>query len=235
MRPVTDLLTIRNDDAFTRITLDDGKVNALSIAMFETVNAALDSAVERGLPVILAGRDGIFSAGFDLKVLRAGDADARTMVGAGFELSYRLLSLPVPVVIACTGHALAMGAFLLLSGDYRVGASGDFRIGANEVAIGIPMPDFGIEICRQRLTPAAFNRAVINAEMFEPEAAVAAGFLDRVVASRELIDVAGGAAAQLGAFDVRVHTRTKLRTRAAALAAIRAAIDAGPAAWGLAG
>jgi len=235
MQPVTDLLSIRNDDAFTRVAIDDGKVNALSIAMFAAIDAALDGAVERGRPVLLTGREGIFSAGFDLKVLRAGNADTQTMVGAGFELSYRLLSLPVPVVIACTGHALAMGAFLLLSGDYRVGASGDFRIGANEVAIGIPMPDFGIEICRQRLTPAAFNRAVINAEMFEPEAAVSAGFLDRVVAGGDLMDVAEGIAAQLGAFDVRVHTRTKLRTRATSLAAIRAAIDAGPASWGLAG
>jgi enoyl-CoA hydratase len=123
----------------------------------------------------------------------------------------------------------------VLSGDYRVGAYGDYRIGANEVAIGIPMPDFGIEICRQRLTPAAFNRAVINAEMFDPEAAVAAGFLDRAVGGREVMDVAEGMAAQLGAFDVRVHTKTKLRARAGALGAIRAAIDAGPAAWGLRG
>jgi len=235
MRSVTDLLTIRNDDACTVVTLDDGKVNALSLAMFEAIDAALDAAVERRLPVVLTGRDGVFSAGFDLEVLRAGDADARAMVGAGFELSYRLLSFPVPVVIACTGHALAMGVFLVLSGDYRVGAYGDYRIGANEVAIGIPMPDFGIEICRQRLTPAAFNRAVINAEMFDPEAAVAAGFLDRAVGGREVMDVAEGMAAQLGAFDVRVHTKTKLRARAGALGAIRAAIDAGPAAWGLRG
>ena len=131
MRSVTDLLTIRNDDACTVVTLDDGKVNALSLAMFEAIDAALDAAVERRLPVVLTGRDGVFSAGFDLEVLRAGDADARAMVGAGFELSYRLLSFPVPVVIACTGHALAMGVFLVLSGDYRVGAYGDYRIGAN--------------------------------------------------------------------------------------------------------
>ncbi|MFA5883249.1 MAG: crotonase/enoyl-CoA hydratase family protein [Acidimicrobiia bacterium] len=232
---MADLLEIRNEHAFTVVTLDDGKVNVLSREMFAAIDDAVDAAVERGLPVLLAGREGILSAGFDLKVIRRGDADAQAMVRAGFELSYRLLSLPVPVVIACTGHAIAMGVFLLLSGDYRVGTSGDYRIGANEVAIGIPMPDFGIEICRQRLTPAAFNRAVINAEMFDPEEAVAAGFLDVAAKRSDVMDIAEGMAAQLGAFDARVHTKTKLRTRAASLAAIRAAIDAGPAAWGLSG
>jgi enoyl-CoA hydratase len=230
---VTDLLQIRTDDAFTVVTLDDGKVNVLSPAMFAAINAALDDALDRGRPVLLAGRDGIFSAGFDLAVLRGGGPDAEAMVGAGFELAYRLLSLPVPVVIACTGHALAMGVFLLLSGDYRVGTSGDYRISTNEVAIGIPMPDFGIEICRQRLTPAAFNRAVINAEVFDPDAAITAGFLDVAARASDVMDVAEGMAALLGGYDVRVHTKTKLRVRADALAAIRAAIDAGPVAWGL--
>ena len=219
------LVSIDRQDAHTVVTMDDGKVNKLSLDMFGELNAAFDDAVDRRLPVVLAGRDGIFSAGFDLNLLRGGGDDAMAMVHAGFELSYRMLSLPVPVVIACTGHAIAMGVFLLLSGDYRVGASGDFRIGANEVAIGITMPDFGLEICRQRLTPAAFHRAVINAEMFAPKDAVAAGFLDRTAAAADVMDVARGMANHLGALDVDVHTRTKLRARAGSLASIRAAID----------
>jgi len=133
--------------------------------------------------------------------------------------------------VACTGHAIAMGAFLVLSGDYRVGALGAHRIGANEVAIGITMPHFGVEICRQRLAPAHFHRAVINAEIYRPEDAVAAGFLDRVVPAAELQDTARSVAAGLARLDVDVHAATKLRARAHTLNAVRAAIEADEAAF----
>ena len=213
------------------ISMDDGKSNVLSLGMFTEINRALDRATTDRAVVVLSGREGVFSAGFDLRVLGAGGTDAYTMVRTGLDLAERLLSLPVPVVIACTGHAIAMGVFLLLSGDYRVGAAGPYRIGANEVAIGITMPFFGVEICRQRLAPAHFQRAVINAEMYRPDDAVAAGFLDRVVAPSELGDAARAAAGALAKLDVGVHTATKLRARAHALEAIRAAIAADDAAF----
>lgn len=143
---------------------------------------AFDRAADDHVTVILTGREGVFSAGFDLHTLAVGGDDAYRMVRAGFELAARLLAFPTPVVVACTGHALAMGAFLLLAGDHRLGAPGPYKIGATEVALGITMPHFGIEICRQRLVPAYFHRTVINAEVYGPEEAVAAGFLDRMVA-----------------------------------------------------
>jgi enoyl-CoA hydratase len=148
------------------------------------------------------------------------------MLRTGFELAERILAFPTPVVVACSGHALAMGVFLVLSGDYRVGASGAFRIGANEVAIGLTMPHFGVEICRQRLAPAHFHRAVINAEIYRPEDAVAAGWLDRVVPAGELAAAARSVAVELAKLDFDVHAATKLRARAHALQAIRAAIEA---------
>src|SRR5262245_3864828 len=209
------------------ISMDDGKSNVLSLGMFTEINRALDRATTDRAVVVLSGREGVLAAGFDLRVPGAGGTDAYTMVRTGFDLAERLLSLPVPVVIACTGHAIAMGVFLLLSGDYRVGAAGPYRIGANEVAIGITMPFFGVEICRQRLAPAHFQRAVINAEMYRPDDAVAAGFLDRVVAPSELGDAARAAAGELAKLDVGGHTATKLRARAHALEAIRAALAAG--------
>jgi len=141
-------------------------------------------------------------------------------------LAERLLSFPFPVVIACTGHALAMGAFLLLSGDYRIGAEGPFKIGTNEVAIGLTMPHFGIEMCRQRLAPAHFQRAVVNAEIYAPDAALAAGFLDQVVPAQDILSSAQLAAAKLSALHMPSHVATKLRTRAQSLQAIREAIEA---------
>ena len=219
------------DDTIATITIDDGKVNVLSLPVLTEVNAALDRAEQDQAVVVLAGREGVFSAGFDLPVLRAGGPDALALLRAGFETAARLLAFPRPVVIACTGHAVAMGAFLLLSGDFRVGATGPFKITANEVAIGLTMPRAAVEICRQRLTPAHFNRAVVIAETFSPADAVAAGFLDRTAEPSEVREVARGVAAQLAALDQPAHAATKRRARGRALDAIRSAIDADMAAY----
>jgi enoyl-CoA hydratase len=219
------------DDAIATITIDDGKVNALSVAVLAELNAALDQAERDDAVVILAGRDGVFSAGFDLPVLRGRGPDALAMLRAGFELAARLLAFPRPVVIACTGHAVAMGVFLLLCGDYRVGATGPYKITANEVAIGLTMPRAAVEICRQRLTPAHFNRAVVLAETFSPADAVAAGFLDRTAGASSVHEVARDVAAQLATLDRPAHGATKRRARARALDAVRSAIDADVAAY----
>jgi len=223
---VTDLLRVLDASDHTVIALDDGKANALSLAMLQAIDAAVDVAVARRRPVVVAGRPGVLSGGFDLKVMTGDDPDARTaMVFAGFEVAYKLLSAPVPVVFACTGHAIAMGVFLLCSGDVNVGAAGDFRIGANETALGIVMPEFGIEITRGRLTPAAFSRALLTSEFFGPDAARDAGFLDEVVAPDEVVARAVARAEQLATFDPDVYATTKQRVRGPACAAVRAAID----------
>lgn len=213
-------------DSVATITMDDGKVNVMSIAMSSALNAALDKAAADRAVVVLTGRRGTFSAGFDLKTLTAGGPDAQKMVTMGFELAYRMLSFPTPIVVACSGHAIAMGVFLLLAGDYRLGADGPFGIGANEVAIGITMPHFGVEICRQRLAPAHFNRAVLLSEMYKPADAVAAGFLDRIVLASDLPAEAQKLAAELTKLNMTAHAASKLRMREQALKAVRIAIDA---------
>ena len=218
-----NLVTYHEGDAIATITMDDGKVNALSMQMFDEVNAALDRAEAAGAAVVLAGRDGVFSAGFDLGVVRAGGAAAAALVRTGFELSARLLAFPAPVVVACTGHAVAMGVFLLLSGDLRLGAPGTYRITANEVAIGLTMPRPAIEISRQRLAPAHFNRAMILAEVYSPDGAVAAGFLDRV--DPEPVPAARAAAERLAQLDRAALAATKLRIREPVADAIRQSLE----------
>jgi enoyl-CoA hydratase len=209
------------------IAMDDGKVNALSLTMLGEINGALDQAEQDGAVVVLTGRAGVFSAGFDLARLNAGGHDSAAMVLAGFELAHRVLSFPTPVVIASSGHAIAMGVFLLLSGDYRLGVAGAaHKITANEVAIGLTVPRAAVEICRQRLTPAAFNRAVLLAEPFTPDSAVEAGFLDAVVPAADLLTTAQATASRLAGLDLRAHAATKRRAREGALTAVRAAIDA---------
>ena len=228
---MSSLVSYRLDDGVATITMDDGKVNVLSLAMFEAVNRALDQAETDAAAVVLAGRPNVFSAGFDLRVLMAGGPDAARLILTGFRLGHRLLSFPAPVVAACAGNARAMGVFLLLASDYRLGAVGDYTLQANEVAIGITMPYFAIEICRQRLTPAHFNRAVIHSESYAPDAGVAAGFLDRLAPAAELADAARATAASLAALNRPAFTATKLRARAASLEAVQAAIAADEASF----
>jgi enoyl-CoA hydratase len=213
-------------DSVATITMDDGKVNVMSIAMLSALNQALDQAVADRAVVVLTGRPGMFSAGFDLKTLTAGGPDAQKMLTMGFELAHRLLSFPTPVVVACSGHAIAMGVFIVLAADYRIGADGPFKIGANEVAIGLTMPHFGVEMCRQQLAPAHFNRAVIFSEMYSPTDAVPAGFLDRVVPAADLQREAQKFAAAATKLNMAVFTASKLRVREQAAKAVRAAIDA---------
>ena len=218
------LVTYECDGSVATITMDDGKVNALSLTMLTELRAAFEQAAADGAVVVLAGREGRFSGGFDLGVLRAGGPDAVAMLRSGFELAERVLSFPTPVVMACTGHAVAMGVFLLLSGDTIIGTAGPYKITANEVAIGLTLPWAAIEILRNRLTPADFARAANLAEVYSPEAAVAAGFLDRVVAASELHAAARETATALAQLDMAAHIGTKLRTREPALHALRAAI-----------
>jgi enoyl-CoA hydratase len=214
------LVNYHLDDVVATITMDDGKVNALSPAMQVEINKALDQAEGDGAVVVLTGRDGVFSAGFDLGVMRGGGDEAVSMVRGGFDLAHRLLSFPTPVVVACTGHAIAMGVFLLLSGDYRVGADGPYKLVANEVAIGMTLPRAAIEILRQRVAPAHFNRAAILAEIYTPSNGVEAGFLDRVVEPSQVLAVSRETALAFSKLDIAAHAATKRRLREQTLAVI---------------
>ena len=213
-------------DNVITITMDDGKANALGPDMQRELADALDAAEAARAGVVLAGRAGRFSGGFDLGVIAGGGADAAAMIRGGFELSARLLSFATPVVIACTGHAVAMGSFLLLSGDYRVGAAGPFKIQANEVAIGMTMPHAALALVRGRLAPAHADRAAITSEAYTPETAVDAGFLDRLVQPDDVVATAQSVAASFMPLDAAAHAATKLRARADTLQAIRDGIAA---------
>jgi enoyl-CoA hydratase len=207
-------------DGVATVTLDDGKVNVLSLPMQAAINAALDRAEADGAIVVLAGRTGVFSAGFDLNTLGAGGADGIAMAHGGFALAARLLVFPNPVVAACTGHAVAMGLFLVLSCDYRVGADGPFKLTANEVAIGLSLPESAIAILRHRVAPAVLNRAAVLAEVFGPGNAVEAGILDEVVAPEDAVATAQKHARSLLALDRHAHAVTKQRLRQSTVDAI---------------
>jgi enoyl-CoA hydratase len=222
-----DLVSYRKTDAVAQLDMDDGKVNVMSTQMLGELLSAFDRAEQDGAVVLLtSSRQGIFSAGFDTKILRGGDAQRiYDMVRLGAELAARVLSFPLPVVVACNGHAFPMGAFLMLAADSRVGAEGPFKIGMNEVAIGIPVPSFALELGRLRMAPAYLQRTALTGEMFAPQDAMAAGFLDTVVPAEALMGVAQSIASSLSKIDFPAHASTKRRLRRTAAAAVRAAID----------
>ena len=194
--------------------MDDGKANAMAPEMSAALNDALDRAANDAKVVVIRGRVGIFCGGFDLKIIRGTDEDLKVrMRTSGMTLLKRLYLSPQPIIIAVTGHAVAMGALLVLAGDARIGLSGDFSIGLNETSIGLPLPITGLEIARDRLIPAIFQRATINSELFVPEKAVEAGYLDQVVASEAFHSALELASESLANLDHNAFAETKRRVR----------------------
>jgi len=212
------------EDGIAWITLDDGKVNALSSEMIGEIGEALDAAEAAAAVTVVSGRDGIFSAGFDLPTFKRGFDASLEMVRAGAQLIERLLAFPHPVLTVCTGHAYPMGAFLMLSADVRLGVAGPWRIGMNEVAIGMTVPKFAVELARHRLTPPGFAR-ITTAPMFTPEEALRLGYLDRVLDADRLAGAVQEEAARLRALDMPSFAATKARINERALHAVRAALS----------
>ena len=222
---MTELVTYDRTDLVSTLTMDDGKVNVFSIPMLQALHEAFDQAERDETVVLLRGRPGYFSAGFDLGVFKGPQEDALLMLTLGATLAERILTFPAPVAVSCTGHAFPAGAFLLMAADTRIGADGPFKLGLNEVRIGLTLPWFAIVLARHRLTPAHFDHATVTGSMFDPRGAREAGLLDAVVGPDELDAVALSAAEDLAAVDRHAHAATKLRVRQRVLEELRSAID----------
>ncbi|HET8849042.1 MAG TPA: crotonase/enoyl-CoA hydratase family protein [Marinobacter sp.] len=222
---MTELVSYELNDGIATIALNNGKANALGHEVFEALNAALDQAEQDKALVILTGQPGMFSGGYDLKQMQKGIREAMALVKVGSTLTRRLAAFPLPVIAACPGHAIAKGAFLLLSVDYRIGVEGSFKLGLNEVAIGMTMHHAGIEIARHRMPAPYFYRSVVNAEIFNPQTAVSAGFLDEVVAPEQLMERATAVANQFKQLNLNAHKQTKRKAKADYLALLDRCIE----------
>lgn len=226
------LVSYEFSDGISTLRLDDGKANVMSVQMLAEINAALDKAESAGGVVIITGREGMLSGGFDLGVFKSGDKDEiYTMLSSGARLAQRLLSFPLPTICACSGHAIAMGIFVLLSTDYRIAIDGDSKFAANEVAIGMTVPHFAIETLRQRLTPQQLNKAVNFAYYFSAKEALQAGIVDELTTADELQATAIARASDALKLDADAHRESKLRMRENLLATMENAIDRDCAGW----
>lgn len=221
----TDILSYALDGSTAILHMDDGKANALSEAMIDALVAGLARAEREAKAVILTGRADKFCAGFDLKTMMSGPHQATALLRRGSALLLALYETPLPLVVACTGHALAGGALVLLTGDVRIGADGPYRLGLNEVSIGMPLPVLAVEFARDRLAPRAFVHATLTGQLYNPQGALVAGYLDEVVAADALLDRAKAEAARLGALSRVAYGATKTRVRERTTGYIRATLE----------
>ncbi len=213
-------------DGVAVLTMDDGKVNALNPAMLEALDGAFTRAGSEAKAVVLQGREGRFCAGFDMKIMMSGPDNARALVAAGAEQLMRIYEYPKPVVVACTGHAVAGGALILLAGDTRICARGDFKLGLNEVAIGLTLPILAQELARDRIDPRRLVEAAVQATMYGPQRAAEVGFVDRLADAPSLLDEARSEAKRLSGLPAAAYGATKRRLRRATIAHIRDTLQA---------
>ena len=203
-------LTYEKLDEISIIRMDDGKANAMGSEMIAEVNEALDRAEEESRAVLITGRPGLLSGGFDLNVIRSGDAASiQSMINVGTKLLMRIYGFPKPIVMATGGHGVALGGFLLLAADYRLGVVGDYKIGLNEVAIGMTLPPFALMLAKSRIANQYLTNAAITANLYDPEGAVQAGFLDEVSDPEELMPRSIQKTQALAQLDPSAFERTK--------------------------
>ncbi|HJP35655.1 MAG: crotonase/enoyl-CoA hydratase family protein [Gammaproteobacteria bacterium] len=220
---MSDAIDYERVEETALITIDDGKANAFGYSVIEAFNAALDRAENDARAVAILGRPGLLSGGFDLAVIRGGDeSEIMRLVVAGARLLMRLYGHAQPVIVGATGHAVALGALMLLAADHRLGIRGDFKIGLNETAVGLPLPAFAIELATARLSPLALTAATLGANMYDPDAAAKVGYLDEVTEPEALRETALARAEAMAKLDGPAFAASKSALRGEA---IRRALD----------
>lgn len=208
------------------VRMDDGKANALSSDMIDALLEAITRAEGEASSLVLTGRKDKFCAGFDLKVMMSGPENAKALLRRGSNLLMRLYGCRVPLVIACTGHALAGGALVLLTADTRIGTEGAYRIGLNEVAIGMPVPVLAMELARDRLDPRELGKATLLATIYDPSEAARVGYLDRALPEADVLGAALEEAKKLEALAPAAFAATKDRLRGRTIAHVNDTLEA---------
>jgi enoyl-CoA hydratase len=218
---MTATIEIKGNVALIR--MDDSKANVINQAMIASLNAALDEAESKAKAIVISGREGRFSGGFDLQALTgSGQQAAIELLDAGAKLLVRLYANPLPVVAACTGHAIAMGVFILHACDTRVGASGAYKIGANETINGMVLPLFALELSKDRINPRHMTKAIVQAFIYDPVEAVEAGYLDMLTDLDKVEAQALAVAGMLAQLPGHAYHGNKMAIRGATIDRIKA-------------
>jgi enoyl-CoA hydratase len=220
----TSAVQLEEADAIATIRIDDGKANAFNEPLLSDISNALDTAIAQDRAALIIGRKGFLSAGFDLSVMRSDPEARRALVLAGLELALTLFESPIPIVVCCTGHAIAAGTLLLLPAEHVIVPDAPVTIGFNETTIGIELSPFVLELARYRLLPAAYNQ-ILRGELYGAATARQAGYVDEVVPANELLPRSREVAQHFGGLDPATYRRTKEAMRSGTSSALRSALE----------
>ena len=220
------IATLKKEGNVSIITLDDGKANVFSPEMSQQIDECLDQvATEEGC-LVITGKEGMFSGGLDLKIIQSGDIERiQEMSSKAFKLLARIFSFPRPVIAACSGHAVALGTFLLCCCDYRIGVKGEFMLGANEMRTNMVIPIPILELIKFRVSNTHKYRAVLGAEMYKLEDSISAGLIDEVVGQDLLMTTVTEKAKDLATMGHPSYSMTKELFIAEPMSKINAAME----------
>src|SRR2546421_1707162 len=210
-----------------------GKANAMGPAWLERMEALLDEALAaRARALVITGYEAFFSAGLDLPTLDGLDDRAMGSFMSGFSRTMlRIFELPMPVVAAVNGHAIAGGCVLALQADVRIGAASDFRMGLNEVQLGIGLPAVVLEALRAQVPAASLLPIAQEGRLFSPEDALSVGLLHEVVPADHLEQRAVARAMELGALPGAAYASVKHGLRAPVAQRVRELAGQDAARW----
>jgi len=214
--------TIERTDAIAILTIDRPPANAMSVELLEEIVAALgELELDPPAALVLAGREGFFSAGVDLKAVPGyGPDEQRRMVTGINTMALTAYGLPFPVVAAITGHAIAGGLVLALCADLRV-ASTDGRYGLTEVKVGVAYPQAAIGVVRAELSAGTARLLALGNELVDADECVRLGAFDEALEPAAVLPRALELAGTLGGFPADVYARTKHELRAATIERLR--------------
>lgn len=222
----TDMEYEKQDNIVT-ISFDDGKANIVSHDFLESLEQSLDRCESESVgAIVLRGREGMFSAGFDLKEFAKGPEAGAALALRGFRILLRLHSFPIPLIAAATGHTVAMGAFIVMACDLRIATKGPFKITLPETQISMDLPPVLLSLTASRIAKSHMTRAALLSEVFSPDDAVIAGFFDDCVDPEQLDAHCHTLASRLAELPREQFAKNKLDIRAETLNAMRTDIEA---------
>ena len=204
------IATLSKENDISIIKLDDGKANAFSYDMLSQVNELLTQVPRDSGALVITGREGLFSGGFDLKTLATGDMEKITkMVQLGYRLLLELFSFDRPIVAAVSGHSIALGLFVTCSADYRIAIDGKYVCQANEVRNNMDIPTQIMEIIKARVNKKYFYPAVYHSDAYSVQESIEVGYIDEVVSEDQFMQRVMEKAKELATLPHPFYANTK--------------------------
>ena len=194
------VLLERRDDGVAVVTLDNGKVNALSVEVLTQLDLIASELADRTpRAVVVTGNAKVFAAGADItQFAERGGEDPFALspprrvgeIGAAFLRALNAVAaLPCPTIAAVAGVALGGGCELALACDFRVAGTSS-RFGQPEILLGIIPGGGGTQRLARLIGPSHAKDLVFSGRTVGADEALLIGLVDRVVEPDAVLDTA---------------------------------------------